>query len=219
MRLSPLLRTSLTLAALGALSAADAGAQKRTFQDSWFWGVKGSGMLYSTRRVSNSVAPGVGAEWLITRTRAALNITASQYFFSDLSSIDDPTNPAVGRTIQIENMRNVGASILAFPRSFGFLRPYAGVGLNFNLISNTTAQGAFASPAQRDSIRSQLQAARTGVIPLLTAGGMTQLRGLNLFVQGGFSPAKTTFLFNTDNTYFFEAGLRYNVGSAIDRPN
>ena len=219
MRLAPLLRTSLTLAALGAVSAADAGAQKRTFQDSWFWGAKAGGMMFSTRRVDNAVAPSVGAEWLITRTRAALNITASQYFFSTNTAIEDPSNPAVGRTVAIENMRNVGASVLVFPRTFGFLRPYGGAGLNFNLISGVQAQGAFADTVARNQVRSQLQQQRTGVIPLLTAGAMTQLRGVNFFVQGGFSPAKTSFLFNTDNTYFFEGGIRYNVGSAIERPN
>lgn len=219
MRFPSLLRTSLTLAAFGVVGAAEAGAQKRTFQDSWFWGVKGGGMLYSTRRVNNSVAPSVGAEWLITRTRAALNISASQYFFDDASAIDDDANPVTGRTVTLENMRNVSASVFVFPRTFGFLRPYGGAGLNFNLISRVNAQGTFTSVDQRDSVRSRLQESRTGVIPLLTAGAMTQFRGVNFFLQGGFSPAKTTFLFNTDNTYFFEAGIRYNAGSAIERPN
>ena len=61
MRVPLLLRTSFTLVALAAVSAADVGAQKRTFQDSWFWGAKGGGMMYSTRRTSYAVAPCVGA--------------------------------------------------------------------------------------------------------------------------------------------------------------
>jgi hypothetical protein len=219
MRVTRLFRTSLALAALGAVSAADAGAQKRTFEDSWFWGVKGGGMMYSSRRVNNAVAPGVGAEWLITRTRAALNVSASQYFFDDLSAIDDPSNPAVGRTVSMENMRSIGASILVFPKTFGAIRPYGGLGINFALISEVTAQGAFTSAQQRDTVRATLQEARTGTLPLLTLGAMTSMRGINFFAQGGFSPSKQTFLFNRNSTYFFEGGVRYNIGSAIERPN
>jgi hypothetical protein len=218
MRIAALLRSSLTFAAVCAVSASEAGAQKRTFQDSWFWGAKASGMMYSTRRTENAVAPGVGAEWLITRTHAALNLAVNQYFFDDFSAIDDPSNPAVGRTVKIQNMRNLGAQLWVFPRTFGYLRPYAGGGLNFNLISTATATGAFASQSQLDTVRTRLQEARTGVVPVFTAGAQSQFRGLNFFAQGSFSPAKTTFLFNRNNTYFFEGGIRYNVGSAIDRP-
>jgi hypothetical protein len=219
MRLAPLARTSLTLAAICAFGAAEAGAQKSKFEDSWFWGVKGGGVAFNTRRVQDAAAPGAGAEWLITRTHAALNLSFMQYFFETQAAIDDPTNPTVTRTVDLKNMRNLGASLLVFPKSYGTIRPYAGLGWNFNLIQQAYASGGFASAAQRDSVQARVQQARTGVIPVFTAGAQGQYRRVSLFVQGGVSPGRKTFVFDTGSWYTFEGGIRYNVGTASERPN
>ncbi len=217
MRFAPLARTTLTLVALGALGAADAGAQQRTFQDSWFWGVKGGGTLFRTRRMMDVVAPGGGAEWLITRTRGALNVSAMQYFFDSYGAITDPTNPAVTRTVALHNMRTVGMSAYGFPKNFHGIRPYAGIGFNFHLIQTATPQGSFASAAQRDSVAAATQRARTGVLPVLTLGTQIDAGRAALFFQGGVSPGRRNFIFDNGSSYTFEGGIRYNLTGARDQ--
>ena len=219
MRFGPLARTTLTIAALGAIGAAEAGAQPRTFEDSWFWGVKGGGTMFRTRRVMDAVAPGVGAEWLITRKRGALNISATQYFFDSRGAITDPTNPGVSRTVDLHNMRTLGASAFGFPKNFHGIRPYAGIGFNFHLIQTATPQGSFASAAQRDSVSAATQRARTGVLPVLTLGTQIDAGRAALFVQGGVSPGRRNFIFDNGSSYTFEGGIRYNLTGARDRPH
>ena len=218
MRFAPLARTTLTIAALGALGAADVGAQRRTFEDSWYWGVKGGGTMFRTRRVVDVVAPGGGVEWLITRTRGALNVSATQYFFDSFGAISDPTNPGVTRTLALENMRTLGASLFGFPKNFHGIRPYIGIGFNFHLIQNATPQGSFASAQQRDSVLAATQRARTGVLPVFTTGIQGDVRRVALFVQGGVSPGRRNFVFDNGSSYTFEGGIRYNLTGSRDRP-
>lgn len=217
MRLAPLARTTLTIAALGALGAADVGAQRRTFEDSWFWGVKGGGTLFRTRRVVDVVAPGVGAEWLITRTHGALNVSATQYFFDSFGAISDPTNPGVSRTIALHNMRTVGASLFGFPKNFDGLRPYVGIGFNFHLIQHAEPTGTFASAQQRDSVLAATQRARTGTLPVLTLGVQGDRGRASVFFQGGVSPGRRNFVFDNGSSYTFEGGIRYNLTGARER--
>ena len=65
MRLLRVLTAAIGLAAL--LPRPSAAQEGRQFKDAWFWGIKGGGMLYSSASTEHSVAPSVGAEWLITR--------------------------------------------------------------------------------------------------------------------------------------------------------
>ena len=65
MRLLRVLTAAIGLAALLPKPSAAQGG--RQFKDAWFWGVKGGGVLYSSASTENSLAPLVGAEWLITR--------------------------------------------------------------------------------------------------------------------------------------------------------
>jgi hypothetical protein len=39
----------------------------------------------------------------------------------------------------------------------------------------------------------------------------------SVFGQGSYMPAQADFVLNNNETYFVEAGIRYNIGSAIER--
>src|SRR5678816_157262 len=88
MRLLRVLTAAIGLAALlPSLSAAQGGKQ---FKDAWFWGVKGGGVLYSSASTENSLAPLVGAEWLITRTRGGLYVSFDPAVLATTGSFEDP---------------------------------------------------------------------------------------------------------------------------------
>src|SRR5687768_17689422 len=98
------------------------------FKDSWFWGVKGGVISFSTTTVENRTEPVVGGEWLLTRTRGALYLALDQSLFSASSSLTDTTGQA--HNVTIRDMRRFTAAAMAFPLYFdaGFasIRPYAG---------------------------------------------------------------------------------------------
>ena len=73
---------------LPATGSAQAG---RNFRDSWIWGAKTGLMSFSTTTTKNAAAPMIGAEWLITRSRAALYVSLDQAFFNETVGLFDRT--------------------------------------------------------------------------------------------------------------------------------
>ena len=55
--------------------------------------------------------------------------------------------------------------------------------------------------------------------PLLMAGAQYRMRGFSLFGQFSLSPTQHSFLLYNGQSWGFsyEGGLRYNIGSSIDR--
>jgi len=218
MRFATLLRTSLTVAAFGALAATDAGAQKRNFEESWFWGLDGGGTAFSTSKMQDVVAPGFGFHTLITREHAALHVGFMQYYFDSFAALNDEASGTT-RTVGIKNMRTLGASVYVFPRAYGSLRPYGGLGMNFNLIQQTAVAGAFTTPQQRDSVNFMVEQNRTAVVPEFTLGIQSRfIGGLHLFVEGGVMPGRPTSFFDNGANYTFQGGIRYNIGAAREEP-
>ena len=144
----------------------------------------------------------------------------SRAFFSDLSTLEQPAPPSgtAAREVDIEDMTTFGASIFAFPGAFGPVRPYGGIGASLGLIGTTRPRGTFASDDDRDSVAFFLQEARTAAFATVTLGAQLQVGPLHLFGQGVVLPRRQAFLLNTRGTYMFEGGVRYNFGSAIERP-
>ena len=48
-------------------------------------------------------------------------------------------------------------------------------------------------------------------------GAQLQLLRFSVFGQGSYMPAQADFLLNNNETYFLEAGIRYNIGSSIEK--
>ncbi|MEP6691779.1 MAG: hypothetical protein ABJD07_11530 [Gemmatimonadaceae bacterium] len=207
---------SMACLALLSLAPAVAAAQAgRNFDDSWFWGAKVGTMSFSTKTSHNNAAPLIGGEWLITRSKGALYISAEQAFFNKSSNVLTSQGQSVG--VSIRDMQRITAAALAFPGLYGrALRPYGGVGLALNFIKSAHAldsipqSGAFTVP---QSINDQKNAASIIVI----GGLQAQYRRFSIFGQGDVMPTKS-FLFNDRPTYTFSAGIRWNFGTSIERP-
>src|SRR5918912_3069939 len=114
------------LALVALLPAIGAAQSTRHFNDSWFWGAKFGLMNFATTPGGASTAPAIGAEWLITRTRGGLYVSAEQAFFDKTSSVQD--NAGNSYEVAIKDMRRFSVAALAFPGDFRAIHPYAGVG-------------------------------------------------------------------------------------------
>ncbi|MDQ6829058.1 MAG: hypothetical protein M3081_09360 [Gemmatimonadota bacterium] len=196
-----------------AVAAAQAG---RNFDDSWFWGAKVGTMSFSTKSAHNVAAPLIGGEWLITRSKGALYISAEQVFFNRSSVLTSNQGAVV--PVSIRDMQRVMAAALAFPGLYGrALRPYGGVGLALNFIRSAHASDSiptsFALNAPQ-AIEDQKSSASVVVI----AGLQAQYRRFSVFGQADMMPSTKTFFFNDRATYTISAGLRWNFGTSIDRP-
>lgn len=195
-----------------AAAAAQAG---RPFKDAWFWGVTGGGYTFSTVSEQNLWAPSIGAEWLITRTRGGLYLSAEQAFFDKTSAVSDASGtPAL---VNIHDLRRFSAALLAFPVTYGRLRPYAGVGMSLNLIRRASLVAPPADPAEADALQQRVDDQKDRAAFIGLAGAQVQFTHFSLFGQATWMPAQQRFLFNGRATYILQAGIRFNVGSSIDQ--
>ena len=207
----------LGLALLSALPTIGSAQAGRLFKDSWFWGAKTGVMSYSTRAVENAVAPLFGGEWLITRTRGALYVSYDQTFFNNDAAIDDATSTGGQRLVGIDDMRRISFAALAFPKNWLGIRPYAGIGMALNFIQEATPRGTFQDAAIQNDIMATVEDRRTRASIMLLGGVQMQYSRWSVFGQGTMMPAHATFLIDGRSTYFLEGGIRYNIGSSIER--
>lgn len=209
-----MLRSTLLLAV--ALTAIPARAQSvHPFQDGWFWGAKTGAAHIGTSDDPATTRGTIGGEWLITRSRGGLNLFLDYTEFDLQGSVADPSAPGGRRSVDFSNLRRGGASALAFPIQFLFLRPYGGVGLALNVIGRASADttGGSITPAIVDAVED----ARSRATVLWIAGTQAQFGRLAAFGQVTWVPPYREFLISDRSMQFFEVGLRYNVGSSIDR--
>ena len=222
-----MVRRLLPAVAVFALLPKTAVAQSgRYFQDAWFWGAKAGNMTYWTKGSNGPhQAIQVGGEWLITRNRGALYVSLDQVIFNSIiydgsqhTAIDDPLNGGY-RDVVFGDMRRVSFAALAFPKSFGPFRPYGGIGFSLNFFQSAAAQGDFVTAQQQADITAEVEDQKTRAAPIVMAGMQMQLLRLSVFGQGVYMPAQNRFFLNNNETYFIEAGVRYNIGSSIDGSN
>ncbi len=215
-----IVRTVAMAIACTAFIPALAMAQRavdRSFTDSWFWGVKGGASMFTVANgAEQKMAPTVGAEWLITRTKIALNISVEQSFFDGQAGVYDPTIAGASRAVDISDWRRYQASIFFFPMAFDNLRPYAGMGFAINVIQNASPQGQFTSQGAQDSVFQQVSDFSSRASMVFTGGAQYAIGRASLFGQVNAMPTRSHFLVSGSGyTFMFEGGVRYNIGSAI----
>ena len=197
-----------------ALVPATASAQRtRDFEDSWFWGVKGGMTAYSPVLGESETAPTFGAEWLITRTRGALYVSLDQANINAVSAVFDPTAEGSVRAVEVDKLRRVSFAALMFPKRFGNVRPYAGLGASLNLIGNAFPVVTAEEDEVTDGVYERIDDRRSQASLLAMGGVQLQMGRAALFGQASFMPANSHFLLD-DALAFFELGVRYNFGGA-----
>lgn len=210
-------KTSWLIATLLFLSVAPSvtSAQSaREFDDSWFWGVKAGVSTFSPTLGSTHSTATYGADWLITRTRAGLYVAYDEANVSTTSAVFDASASDGFRSVSVDRMHRVSVAALAFPWTFGRARPYAGLGFTLNVIGSATPQlGASETEVSADVVR-RIDDRRSQSAILGMGGVQFQFTRLAVFGQVSVAPASSNFLLNNSALGFFEAGVRYNFGSA-----
>ncbi|MDQ2666589.1 MAG: hypothetical protein M3Z05_11335 [Gemmatimonadota bacterium] len=199
------------------LSQQSSAQGTRQFKDAWFWGLKTGITSYSSATTSNGGAPLIGAEWLITRTNGGLYLSMDQAFIKSTGSfVDRDADSAYVRYPGINNLRKFTMAGMIFPAQTRNLHPYFGAGLVLNQVGGVALIGA-PTPISNDSI----SAKKTAFSPTFMAGVQARFKPASLFVQGTASPAQHTFFYSNISTnqlaFSLEFGVRYNVGTSIDR--
>ena len=211
------MRTFRWMLACAALVPAVASAQAdRDFRNSWFWGAKAGVSSFSTLTTRNKMAPLVGGEWLITRTRFGLYLAYDHSFFDATAGIQDVGGNTYG--INIRNLRRVTAAGLMFPRTFGVIRPYLGLGASMNLISNARSVDQFSNPGDQAILDDEITDRKERASFLVMGGVQTQYKRVAPFGQITLQPSQQRFLLGERPLFVVEGGVRINLGSSIERP-
>ena len=234
-------RALAVAAALIGVDATMASAQvARGFKDSWFWGLKGGGLMYSSYADGSApIAPMAGADWLITRSKGGLYLGFDYSFFNTSVVVNDSVHPDDAcspptairsrcRDVNLSNMRRFTLAGMLFPLQGKIFQPYIGFGVAMNHIADaepdTVAYSAdfgfpYRSQLQFDLVNATVQAFRTSTTPVFMLGSQMRLPLLSVFGQLTASPAHTNFLLSNERPYrvSLEFGARYNAGTSIDR--
>jgi hypothetical protein len=197
--------------------SASAGAQEmRNFDNSWFWGFKSGVNTFSAPGHGNVSTVDLGADWLITRTRGGLYVSGDQSIFKRDVDVSDPASRTGQRTVQVSDLRRISFAAVAFPKHFGGITPYGGVGYTIAVLGDARVYVDSLNTAPNNAFLDKVDAARSRGAVFGMAGLQIQTRRAAIFAQETMLPSNGQFLFPSVLS-FFEFGVRYNFGSSIDR--
>jgi hypothetical protein len=214
---------TLAVAALVTLDVSAAAAQStRHFKDSWFWGLKGGGTYYQVQSNPKAIVPMAGIDWLITRTSGGLYVSFDHSFFKrDSVFVNDSLSPldTVPRTVILSGMRRFTIAGMLFPMQSYRMHPYVGFGVTLSHIAKATPLGAYRNGTQQQLVEGTVQNFRSTGAPVVILGTQLRLLKFSAFIQGTATPTNAQFFLWTGSGWRAtgEAGLRFNVGSSIDK--
>ena len=221
MRLLRVLAVATGFAAL--ISHTSAAQDGRQFKDAWFWGLKTGAVSFSSATTTNGGAPLIGAEWLITRTHGGLYVSFDQAFLTTQGGFTDrDPDSTFTRYVRLKNMRRLTIAGMVFPMETRNMHPYAGLGLALNQIADANLLSTTSNPARFAIVVDSVQSKKAVFSPILLVGLQVRYKPLSAFVQGSMSPMQEAFFLSNNGSsrafnYSLEFGVRYNVGSSIDR--
>lgn len=196
--------------------SSSASAQMRNFDNSWFWGFKSGINTFSVPGHGNTSTVDLGIDWLITRTRGGLYVSANQSIFERDLEFLDPTSLTGQRTIRVHDMRRISLAGVAFPKHFGAITPYAGLGFTIAILGDARVFVDSANTFPNNSFLDEVEKERSRSAVMGLAGVQIQTKRAAIFAQETMLPSNTSFLFRSVLS-FFEFGVRYNFGSSIDQ--
>jgi len=202
------------LVTTAALSANASAQSSRYFDDSWFWGVKTGVATFTPTLGASETAATYGAEWLITRTRAGLYVSFDQANVSTTSAVLDATSSDGIRPVEVSKLNRIGFAALAFPKRFGNVRPYAGLGVSIDLVGRARPFLFDDEVEVDDAVFERIDERKSQAGVLAMAGVQFQVQRAAVFVQASVVPGQSGFLLGKNALGFFEGGVRYNFGSS-----
>ena len=206
----------VALAATVVVSAGARAQENRNFDNSWFWGFKSGVNTFAVPGHGNTSTVDLGIDWVITRSKGGLYVSGNQSIFQRDLEFVDPASSSGQRTVRVNDMRRITLGALAFPKHFGGITPYAGLGYTIVVLGDARifvdSANTFPTNAFIDEIESQRS--RSAVVGI--GGVQIQASRFAIFAQETIIPSNSTFLLRSVLN-FFEFGIRLNFGSSIDR--
>jgi hypothetical protein len=211
------LRAVAVAAVATLVVSASAGAQEmRNFDNSWFWGFKSGINTFSAPGHGNTSTVDLGIDWLITRTKGGLYVSANQSIFERDVEVFDATSNTNQRTVRVNDMRRISLAGVAFPKHFGGITPYAGIGYTIAVLGDARVFVDSANTFPNNSFLDAVEARRSRGAVFGMGGVQIQTKRAAIFAQEQLIPSNSQFLFSSVLS-FFEFGVRWNFGSSIDR--
>ena len=198
------------------VSASASAQEMRNFDNSWFWGFKSGVNTFSAPGHGNTSTVDLGVDWLITRTKGGLYVSGNQSIFKRDVDLFDPASKTNQRTVQVSDMRRISFAALAFPKHFGGITPYAGIGYTIAVLGDARIYVDSANTFPDNTFLDRVDNARSRSAVFGMGGVQIQTRRAAIFAQETMLPSNAQFLFPSVLS-FFEFGVRYNFGSSIDR--
>ena len=198
------------------VSASASAQEMRNFDNSWFWGFKSGINTFSAPGHGNTSTVDLGVDWLITRTRGGLYVSGNQSIFKRDVDVFDPASKTSQRTVQVSDLRRISFAALAFPKHFGGITPYGGVGYMIAVLGDARVFVDSVNTFPNNAFLDKVEGARSRGAVMGMAGLQIQTRRAAIFAQETMLPSNANFLFSSVLS-FFEFGVRYNFGSSIDR--
>jgi hypothetical protein len=208
---------AVALVATFVVSTSADAQVRRNFDNSWFWGFKSGVNTFSLPNGGgNTSTVDLGIDWLITRSKGGLYVSGNQSVFERDVEVFDANSNTGQRTVRVNDMRRITFAGLAFPKHFGGITPYGGIGYTIAVLGdarvfvdsvNTFPDNAFFDKVESRRSRSSL---------LGMAGVQIQTARMAIFAQETLLPSTPNFLFSSVMS-FFEFGVRWNFGTSIDR--
>ena len=207
---------AVALVATFVVSASADAQVRRNFDNSWFWGFKSGVNTFSTPNNGNTSTVDLGIDWLITRTKGGLYVSGNQSVFERDVDVFDQASNTGNRRVRVNDLRRITFAGLAFPKHFGGITPYGGIGYTIAVLGDARifldSTNTFPNNAFIDKVESRRS--RSSVLGM--AGVQIQTKRAAIFAQETLLPSTPNFLF-TSVLSFFEFGVRWNFGSSIDR--
>jgi hypothetical protein len=197
--------------------SASANAQSvNNFDDSWFWGFKSGVNSFSVPGHGNTSTVDLGIDWVITRSKGGLYVSGNQSIFQRDLVFGDPTSQTGQRTVRVNDMRRITLAALGFPKHFGGITPYAGLGFMIAVLGDARVFVDSVNTFPTNSFFDEVDAERSRSSAVAMAGVQIQTKRAAVFIQNTLVPSNNTFLFRSVLN-FLEFGIRINFGSSIDQ--
>lgn len=211
------LRAIAVALAVTVVGPASANAQQmRNFDNSWFWGFKTGINTFSAPGHGNTSTADFGIDWLITRTKGGLYVSGNQSIFERDVDVFDQASNTNKRTVRVNDLRRITFAALAFPKHFGGITPYGGVGYTIAVLGDARVFVDSANTFPNNAFLDRVEDARSRGAVMGMGGVQIQGRRAAIFAQETLLPSNSSFLVSSVLS-FFEFGVRWNFGSSIDR--
>jgi hypothetical protein len=198
------------------ISASAHAQEMKNFDNSWFWGFKSGVNSFAVPGHGNTSTVDLGVDWVITRTRGGLYVSANQSIFERDLEFLDPTSNTGQRTIRVNDMRRITVAGLAFPKHFGGITPYAGLGFMIAVLGDARVFVDSANTFPTNSFLDEVERERSRSTAMVMGGIQIQTKRAAIFGQETIIPSNNSFLFRSVLN-FFEFGIRINFGTSIDQ--